>query len=150
MRSPIADEIEGWSPDYHDEFIRKYWQKQPVLIRSAVPNIENMKGLEMSSLFTLSYDEDVESRIIKKKGNRWTKEYGPFEPDIFSDEIQTSNWTLLVQEVDRHIPEVADLWNHFGCVPSWRRDDIMVSYAAPGGGIGAHVDNYDVFLLQGR
>jgi ribosomal protein L16 Arg81 hydroxylase len=95
-------------------------------------------------------DEDVESRIIVKMNNKWKKKAGPFR-DVDLSNLQAKNWTLLVQEVDRHVPHIADLWaKHFNFIPTWRRDDVMVSYAREGGGIGAHVDNYDVFLVQGR
>ena len=69
----------------------------------------------------------------------------------YTRKLPLTDWTILVQEVDRHIPRMADIWQkYFDFIPSWRRDDIMVSYAASGGGIGAHVDSYDVFLIQGR
>jgi ribosomal protein L16 Arg81 hydroxylase len=112
-------------------------------------------------LLTLSMDDDVESRILESDGGSksWSKEYGPFEKKYLRKFFNWSEggekgeggaWTVLVQEVDRHIPTVADMWNAFDFIPSWRRDDIMISFATPGGGIGAHVDNYDVFLVQGR
>ena len=77
--------------------------------------------------------------------------YIPMVDVILGLQWGDEGWTILVQEVDRHIPRMADIWQkYFDFIPSWRRDDIMVSYAAPGGGIGAHVDSYDVFLVQGR
>lgn len=150
--SPIADEIIGWSTDIGGEFLEKYWQKKPVLIRNAFPHISHdVEFLTKADMFSLSYDEDVESRIlVKDEDGEWNKEYGPFESK-YTRKLPTKNWTILVQEVDRHIPRMADIWGkYFDFIPSWRRDDIMVSYAAPGGGIGAHVDSYDVFLVQGR
>jgi len=114
-------------------------------------------------LLELALDDDVESRILQKRGeSKWSKEYGPFDrkslrnyflyddDDVKAQSKQPTSWTLLVQEVDRHVPAVADIWEAFDFVPSWRRDDVMISYASRGGGIGAHVDNYDVFLFQGR
>ena len=148
---PVADELNGWSTDIGSEFLEKYWQKRPVLIRNAFPLISHdVEFLSKSDMFSLSYDEDVESRILEKDAyGEWQKLYGPFEPK--SVRKYDRNWTILVQEVDRHIPRMADMWGkYFDFIPSWRRDDIMVSYAAPGGGIGAHVDSYDVFLIQGR
>ena len=100
----------------------------------------------------LSYDDDVESRTVSNINGNWIKEYGAF-PEGHFDTLNASEvpWTVLVQEVDRHIPRVADLWQkYFSFVPTWRRDDIMISYAPSNGGIGAHVDAYDVFLIQGR
>ena len=88
--------------------------------------------------------------IIQKRG-KWVKEYGPFDREYLDSFLNKGNWTILVQEVDRHIPRIADIWHKFfNVIPIWRRDDIMISYASPGGGIGAHVDNYDVFLIQGK
>jgi 50S ribosomal protein L16 3-hydroxylase len=150
--SPIADELDGWNADNGSEFLEKYWQKKPVLIRNAFPDIKyDVEFLTEADMFTLSYDEDVESRtLIKDKDGLWNKEYGPFDTR-YMKKLPANDWTILVQEVDRHIPRVADIWQkYFNFIPSWRRDDIMVSYAAPGGGIGAHVDSYDVFLIQGR
>jgi 50S ribosomal protein L16 3-hydroxylase len=150
--SPVADELNGWNTDNNSEFLEKYWQKKPVLIRNAFPDIKyDVEFLTEADMFNLSYDEDVESRtLIKDKDGSWNKEYGPFD-SRYTKKLPANDWTILVQEVDRHIPRVADIWQkYFNFIPSWRRDDIMVSYAAPGGGIGAHVDSYDVFLIQGR
>lgn len=150
--SPIADELNGWNTDAGSEFLEKYWQKKPVLIRNAFPQISHdVEFLAKNDMFSLSYNEDVESRVlVKDSDGEWNKEYGPFDPK-FTRRLPETDWTILVQEVDRHIPRMADIWQkYFDFIPSWRRDDIMVSYAAPGGGIGAHVDSYDVFLIQGR
>lgn len=151
--SSIADEIIGWDDDHRNLFIERYWQKRPVLIRNAFGNLEQLLQFDFPrDLFDLACDDDVESRmIIQKKNNKWNKEYGPFDKEYLDSYLNKSNWTILVQEVDRHIPRIADIWHkYFNVVPLWRRDDIMISYAAPGGGIGAHVDNYDVFLIQGK
>jgi 50S ribosomal protein L16 3-hydroxylase len=150
--SPVADELVGWNVDAGSEFLEKYWQKKPVLIRKAFPQIsDDVEFLTKNDMFSLSYEEDVESRIlVKDSEGEWNKEYGPFEQRC-TRKLPPTDWTILVQEVDRHIPRMADIWQkYFDFIPSWRRDDIMVSYAAPGGGIGAHVDSYDVFLVQGR
>lgn len=150
--SPIADEIDGWSTTANSEFLEKYWQKKPCLIRNAFPQISyDVEFLTKNDMLRLSYEEDVESRILVRDADgAWNKEYGPFEQK-FTRKLPPTGWTILVQEVDRHIPRMADIWQkYFDFIPSWRRDDIMVSYAAPGGGIGAHVDSYDVFLVQGR
>jgi len=146
--SPVADEIQGWDESYYTTFLENYWQKKPVLIRGAF-DIRKLT-LSPNDIMELSIEEDVESRIIVRDDEDWNKEYGPFDIDYLK-KLPDSNWTILVQELDRHIPKVADIWDEsFSFIPNWRRDDIMVSYATKDGGIGAHVDNYDVFLLQGR
>ena len=103
-------------------------------------------------LLDLSVDDDVESRVLQFDENteKWSKTIGPFERSFLSSLHKDKIWTILIQEVDRHVPAVADIWEHFGFIPGWRRDDIMISYATQGGGIGGHVDNYDVFLIQGK
>lgn len=144
----VADEVVGWDVNNYSSFLAKYWQKKPLLVRSAF-DVSTLLRINGSDLLKLSLEEDVESRLVFRKGDKWKKEYGPFEPKRINT-LKRDNWTVLVQEVDRHIPSVADIWStHFSFIPSWRRDDVMMSYAAPGGGIGAHVDNYDVFLIQG-
>eukprot|EP01041_Mallomonas_annulata_P001153 gene1153-2233_t len=145
----IADEIKGWGVDFQHHFLSCYWQKKPLMIRSAF-DMSKLLIIGADDLISLSQEEDVESRLIFRKGDKWKKEYGPFESTRF-ESLKKGNWTVLVQEVDRHVPSMADIWSdHFRFIPSWRRDDIMMSYATPDGGIGAHVDNYDVFLIQGR
>jgi len=162
----VADTIELWDSETRSTFVEKYWQKQPCLIRGMFfgESLVHPKIPTKDELLQLSMDDDVESRIlVRDRGTKWSKEYGPFDKKYLrkylkyneTDEIDTKGllgqaWTVLVQEVDRHVPAMADLWAAFDFIPAWRRDDVMISYASPGGGIGAHVDNYDVFLLQGR
>ena len=156
----VADEVVGWSEDTQRLFLDKYWSKKPLLIRGLVSDVKDDSVLYNMTfpddLIALSYDDDVESRLIKVVTNintnksKIVKKYGPFEKNDFKI-LPNYNWTLLVQETDRHVPALADLWErHFSTFPAWRRDDIMISYATEGGGIGGHVDNYDVFLLQGK
>lgn len=97
----------------------------------------------------LSHEEDIVARIVLEKGGDypWQLLYGPFEEDFH--DMPESHWSILVQEVNRYVPEVAELLESFTFIPSWRIDDVMVSYAPKDGGVGAHIDNYDVFLLQG-
>lgn len=130
------------------EFLGTYWQKQPVLIRGAFPDFES--PITPEELAGLALEEEAESRLIMERGGDypWQLRCGPFEEDDFLH-LPESHWTLLVQEVDRWVPEVADLLEHFQFVPGWRLDDVMVSYAPDAGSVGAHVDSYDVFLLQG-
>ena len=149
-KSPKAIEIEGWQSTFYDEFISKYWQKRPLLIRNAFPDIHKLVRLDTNDFFSLVCDEDVDSRIFRRRGKKVIKEYGPFSSEYLLS-LPADKWSILIQEMDRHIPQVSDLWETgFDFIPSWRRDDIMISYSQAGGSIGAHVDNYDVFLLQGR
>jgi ribosomal protein L16 Arg81 hydroxylase len=145
------EELDGWDSSTYPHFLRRYWQKRPVLIRNAIPIAS--KVFNYKDLLLLATNPDVESRLVRqlKEGRKPTKSYGPFQTDIINELLIRSNWTLFIQEVDRHIPRVADLWiQYFDFIPNWRRDDVMVSYSGTGGGIGGHVDNYDVFLVQGR
>jgi len=152
ITSSVADELHGWDDSNHRIFLDRYWQKRPVIIRNALSDIETLLKFQFPiDLFDLACDDDVESRMIVQRRGKWVKEYGPFDREYLDSFLQKGNWTILVQEVDRHIPRIADIWHkYFSLIPLWRRDDIMISYASPGGGIGAHVDNYDVFLIQGK
>ncbi|EKT4523401.1 cupin domain-containing protein [Pseudomonas putida] len=130
------------------EFLRDYWQKKPLLVRQAFPDFES--PLDPDELAGLALEEEVESRLVLEHGERpWELRRGPFAEDSFAD-LPARDWTLLVQAVDQFVPEVAELLEHFRFLPSWRIDDVMVSFAAPGGSVGPHFDNYDVFLLQGH
>ncbi|MFQ3786816.1 JmjC domain-containing protein [Halomonas sp. A29] len=130
------------------EFLRDYWQRQPLLIRGAFPDFEN--PLDPDELAGLACEEGVEARLVEEDGpdGPWQVSHGPFDEAVFG-ELPERNWTLLVQAVDHYVPEVAALLDHFDFLPRWRLDDIMISYAPPGGSVGPHVDQYDVFLLQG-
>ena len=129
-----------------DEFLRDYWQKKPLLIRQAFPDFEC--PLSADELAGLSLEEEIESRIVLEHGaTPWELRRGPFTEQDFSS-LPARDWTLLVQAVDQFIPEAAELLRDFRFLSSWRVDDLMVSYAAPGGSVGPHFDNYDVFLLQ--
>ncbi|AZE95241.1 hypothetical protein C4J96_3127 [Pseudomonas orientalis] len=130
------------------EFLRDYWQKKPLLIRQAIPNFES--PIDADELAGLALEEEVESRLVIEHGERpWELRRGPFAEDAFST-LPEREWTLLVQAVDQFVPEVAELLEHFRFLPSWRIDDVMISFAAPGGSVGPHFDNYDVFLLQAQ
>ena len=130
------------------EFMRDYWQKKPLLIRQAIPDFES--PLSPDELAGLALEEEIESRLVIEHGEQpWELRRGPFAEDAFAD-LPERDWTLLVQAVDQFIPEVAELLEQFRFLPSWRIDDVMISFAAPGGGVGPHFDNYDVFLLQGH
>ncbi|QVM93428.1 cupin domain-containing protein [Pseudomonas entomophila] len=128
------------------EFLRDYWQKKPLLVRQAFPDF--VSPIDADELAGLALEEEVESRLVLEHGERpWELRRGPFAEDAFAD-LPERDWTLLVQAVDQFVPEVAELLEEFRFLPSWRIDDVMISYAAPGGSVGPHFDNYDVFLLQ--
>ncbi len=129
-----------------EEFIRNYWQQKPLLVRQAIPNFDS--PLSPDELAGLALEDDVESRLILEHGKHpWELRRGPFGEDSFSA-LPADHWTLLIQAADQLVPEVADLLERFRFIPSWRLDDIMISYATKGGSVGPHYDQYDVFLLQ--
>lgn len=128
------------------EFLRDYWQKKPLLVRQAITDFES--PISPDELAGLALEEEVESRLVIEHGERpWELQRGPFNEDTFQD-LPERDWTLLIQAVDQFVPEVAELLEDFKFLPKWRIDDLMISFAAPGGGVGPHFDNYDVFLLQ--
>lgn len=135
------------------EFISNYWGKKPLLIRGFMHHAGNI--LSPDELAGLSLEAEAESRIvIESKGEnqiekRWQVRHGPFKDADFN-KLPKSNWSLLVQGVDRFLSEASDLTSNFNFIPNWRFDDVMVSYSAPGGGVGPHYDLYDVFLIQGH
>ena len=134
-------------PDFDaDRFLRDHWQKQPLLIRNPWGAWRN--PIEPDELAGLACEEGIESRLVIQSGDSWTLEHGPFAEDRFAT-LGASPWTLLVQAVDHHAPDVAALLAPFRFIPNWRIDDVMVSYATDGGGVGPHFDQYDVFLIQG-
>jgi len=129
-----------------ERFLRENWQKKPVLIRNAWDSWSN--PLEPDELAGLACEAGVESRLVTRSSDRWELEQGPL-PEIRFGDMGKKPWTLLVQAVDHHVPAVAALLEPFRFVPNWRVDDVMVSYAVDRGGVGAHFDHYDVFLVQG-
>jgi 50S ribosomal protein L16 3-hydroxylase len=129
-----------------DVFLSDHWQKKPLLIRSPWKAWAN--PLAPDELAGLACEEEVESRLILATGAGWKLEHGPFPERRFT-QIGDLPWTLLVQSVDQFVPEVAALLQPFRFIPNWRIDDVMVSYATDGGGVGPHFDQYDVFLIQG-
>lgn len=131
-----------------EEFLGKYWQKEPLLIRQAFPGYQC--PITPEELAGLACEEDVESRLIMEQGGAtpWQVEYGPFAEERFTT-LPATHWTVLVQEINKHVPEFALLQDRFNFLPNWRLDDVMVSYAPEHGSVGPHADNYDVFLIQG-
>lgn len=146
---PAASEprtlLGGLSPA---QFLAEYWQKRPLLIRQALPGYH--VPLSPEELAGLACEPEVESRLVLERGGArpWQLEHGPFPESRFAS-LPATHWTLLVQEVDRHVPSLAGLLDAFDFIPHWRIDDVMVSYAPPQGSVGPHCDQYDVFLLQG-
>lgn len=131
-----------------DTFLTDYWQKKPLLIRNALPEFNSPISAE--ELAGLSLESEIESRIVVEHAdNNFELIKGPFTESQYS-KLPEKNWTLLVQGVDRIIPEVNALLDEFNFIPSWRIDDIMISYATEGGNVGPHFDHYDVFLLQAK
>jgi 50S ribosomal protein L16 3-hydroxylase len=128
-----------------EAFLSKHWQKSPCLIKNALSQVPDFISAE--ELAGLALDEEVESRIVSSIDNQWQVQQGPFEESIFSN-LGESQWTLLVQTLDFWLPEINQLLQDFNFIPRWRFDDVMVSYATDGGGVGPHYDNYDVFLIQ--
>lgn len=127
------------------QFMRRYWQKKPLLIRQAIPDIA--PPLARDELFELADLDDVESRLITHFRKTWNLEHGPFAPDELPS-VKKREWTLLVQGVNLHHDRAHALMNRFRFIPDARLDDLMISYATDGGGVGPHFDSYDVFLLQ--
>ena len=127
------------------QFMRRHWQKKPLLIRQAIPGFAPL--LERSELFALAQSAPVESRLIVRQGEDWSLAQGPFERRQLPP-LQQPAWTLLVQGVDLHHAAVHQLLQRFRFVPDARLDDLMISWASEGGGVGPHFDSYDVFLLQ--
>ena len=128
-------------------FLQRYWQKRPKLMRQALRDF--VCPISANDLAGLACVEGSIARIVQGTGKRFSVASGPFSEATFSS-LGTSNWTLLVQEVDQWDRNVRELLKHFDFLPRWRIEDVMVSYAVRGGSVGAHVDQYDVFLLQGR
>jgi 50S ribosomal protein L16 3-hydroxylase len=129
-------------------FLQDYWQKRPLLIRGMFPG--GVDALTPEDLAGLACEEAALARIVVRddRRDRWTLRNGPFRESAFP-KLGRRNWTLLVQDVDKWDMDVAALLTRFAFLPLWRIDDVMVSYATDGGGVGAHVDQYDVFLVQG-
>jgi 50S ribosomal protein L16 3-hydroxylase len=132
----------GLSPD---EFMQRHWHKRPLLIRQALPGV--LPPVRRSELFALAARDDVESRLVVRDGRSWTLRHGPLRPRALPA-LRRPAWTLLVQGLDLHVGAAHELLQRFRFVPDARLDDLMLSYATDGGGVGPHIDSYDVFLLQ--
>ena len=127
------------------QFMRRHWQKKPLLVRQAFPGVT--PPIARSALFQLAASADVESRLVQRSGEHWVVRHGPL-PRRSLPAIKSPSWTLLIQGLDLHVPAAHELLNRFRFIPDARLDDLMLSWANDGGGVGPHLDSYDVFLLQ--
>lgn len=128
-------------------FMRRYWQREPLLVRNAIPGFRD--PLAPREVLALATREDAVARLVERHGRRWTLEHGPFAARRLA-RMPARDWTVLVQNANHYSAAAGALLARFDFVPHARIDDVMVSYAAPGGGVGPHVDSYDVFLIQGH
>ncbi len=135
-------DINGMLPE---QFLEAYWQQKPLLIKNGFKDFQD--PLDADELAGLAMEEGVESRIVTNKNDNWETFHGPFEDFAALGETES---TLLVQAVDHWHPEAAQLLAPFRFIPNWRIDDLMVSFSTPGGGVGPHLDQYDVFIIQGQ
>jgi 50S ribosomal protein L16 3-hydroxylase len=127
------------------QFMRRHWQKKPLLVRQAIPGF--VPPVQRAELFGLAEQDGVESRLVQQLRGAWKLRQGPFTRRALPS-LKQPDWTLLVQGVDLHDQGVHALMQQFRFVPEARLDDLMISYASDGGGVGPHFDSYDVFLLQ--
>lgn len=131
-----------------EQFLAEYWQKKPLCVRGALADF--VCPVTPEELGGLALEEDVESRLLQEHGpdRPWQLEHGPLtEEQLLA--LPATHWTLLIQEINKHVPEFALLQDRFNFIPNWRLDDVMVSFAPAHGTVGPHADNYDVFLIQG-
>lgn len=129
-----------------EQFLAEYWQKKPLLVRQALPGFGDWLGRE--GLSELACRDDAESRLVRHQRGRWLLDHGPFEREDL-DGLPKKGWSLLVSGVNHLLPAGDRLLHGFDFIPAARLDDLMVSYAPAGGGVGPHFDSYDVFLIQG-
>ncbi len=146
VRPPVSP-LTRLGPHRVADFMRRHWQRRPLLIRNALTAFESPVDHEL--LFALAQRDDVESRLVTAFNGRWKLRHGPLDRAALPPTTR-SGWTLLVQGVDLHVDAAARLRERFRFVSDARLDDVMVSYASDGGGVGPHVDSYDVFLLQAQ
>ncbi|MFT2092671.1 JmjC domain-containing protein [Paraglaciecola sp. 2405UD69-4] len=126
-------------------FLNEYWQKKPLLIRQGFIDFED--PIDEHELAGLTEEQGVDSRIVSYQSGAWEVAHGPYEN--INDHC-LGKWSLLVQSVDHYLPDADSLMNTFNFIPVWRMDDLMVSYSNTGAGVGPHLDQYDVFIIQGK
>jgi 50S ribosomal protein L16 3-hydroxylase len=134
-----------WGELTPEQFLKEYWQKKPLLIKGAFKDFTD--PIDANELAGLAMESEIESRIIASNDNVWQVEQGPFES---FDKFGEQNWTLLVQAVNNWSRDTQTLLAAVDFIPKWRIDDVMVSFSTPNGGVGAHLDQYDVFIIQGE
>lgn len=127
--------------------MRRHWQREPMLVRGAFPAFAD--PLSIREVLALASSEETNSRLVVRRGRRWSLEHGPIPASRFK-QLPRRDWTVLVQDTNHFCLAARELLARFDFIPHARIDDVMVSYAVPGGGVGPHVDSYDVFLLQGQ
>jgi 50S ribosomal protein L16 3-hydroxylase len=132
-----------------ETFLADYWQQQPLVVRQAFPDFQS--PVSADELAGLSCEADVNSRIVIEKGGKhpWETFYGPMDEAMFQN-LPETHWSLLVNDVEKHLPQLAWIIDRFRFIPEWCVDDLMISYAPEGGSVGPHLDQYDVFILQAQ
>ena len=130
-------------------FMREYWQKKPLLVRQAFPGFKS--PITPDELAGLACEDEVNSRIVMEKDGEhpWFPIFGPMNDEIYSSMPET-HWSLIVNDLEKYLPELSWIIDRFRFIPEWRLDDLMISYAADRGSVGPHIDLYDVFILQGQ
>ena len=129
-------------------FLRKYWQKKPLYMPGAWPDFEN--PLPAEELAGLALEEAFPSRIVEQhSADKWSVRQGPFNEGDFAA-LEGKRWSLLITDIEKHLPDFKQYVQPFRFIPDWRFDDFMISYAPPGGSVGPHLDDYDVFLIQAQ
>lgn len=126
------------------DFIERYWQKRPVVLKRGFANF--IDPISPDELAGLAMESEVDSRLVSHQDGKWQVSHGPFES---YDHLSENNWSLLVQAVNNWHEPTAALMHPFRALPDWRIDDLMISFSVPGGGVGPHLDQYDVFIIQG-
>ncbi|EHN70028.1 cupin domain-containing protein [Aliivibrio fischeri] len=129
------------------EFLSEYWQKKPVIIKGGLENFQDPVTPE--ELAGLTLENDVDSRFISNANNEWKAEHGPLSEDLY-ETLGETNWSIIVQAANHWHEGAAELFKPFKQMPNWLFDDIMISYSVPHGGVGPHIDQYDVFIIQGQ
>lgn len=127
------------------DFLQNYWQKRPLLIRNGLPQIVEL--FEPNDILELALEEEITARLIQCRNEQWSVKNSPFEEADLQN--LPEQWSVMVQNLEQWSPELGELWQAFGYIPQWQRDDIMVSCSPAGGTVGKHYDEYDVFLVQG-
>jgi 50S ribosomal protein L16 3-hydroxylase len=141
-----SNPLGGLSPE---DFLQNVWQQQPLVVRQAFPGFKS--PISADELAGLSCEQDVNSRLVIEKGGEhpWQTLYGPMDECVFQD-LPATHWSLLVNDVEKHLPQLAWIVDRFRFIPEWCVDDLMISYAPEGGSVGPHLDRYDVFILQAQ